>query len=53
MPFSAGFMVPHPPLAVHEVGRGDEMKIQATLDAFDTVAESSYASQSLSRILLF
>ena len=39
MPFSAGFMVPHPPLAVHEVGRGDEMKIQATLDAFDTVAE--------------
>ncbi len=39
MPFIAGFMVPHPPLAVHEVGRGDEKNIQATLDAFDRVAE--------------
>ncbi|MCR4656397.1 MAG: AmmeMemoRadiSam system protein A [Lachnospiraceae bacterium] len=39
MPFLAGFMVPHPPLAVHEVGKGDEKKIQATLDAFDRVAE--------------
>ena len=39
MPFSAGFMVPHPPLAVHEVGRGEEEKIGATIDAFDKVAQ--------------
>ena len=32
-------MVPHPPLAVHEIGRGDESKIQATLDAYDKVAQ--------------
>ncbi|MCR5488378.1 MAG: AmmeMemoRadiSam system protein A [Lachnospiraceae bacterium] len=38
MPILAGYMVPHPPLAVHEVGRGDGLKIQATLDAFDEVA---------------
>ncbi len=27
-------MVPHPPLAVHEVGRGEEFKIQDTLNGF-------------------
>ena len=27
-------MVPHPPLAVHEVGRGDEEKISDTLQAY-------------------
>ena len=31
-------MVPHPPIAVHEIGKGEEQKIQATLDSFDTVA---------------
>ncbi len=31
-------MVPHPPLAIAEVGRGDEKVIQATLDAYDEVA---------------
>ncbi len=39
MPFLAGFMVPHPPIAVAEVGRGEEKKIQATLNAFDEVAK--------------
>lgn len=38
MPFLAGYMVPHPPIAVHEIGRGEERKIQATLDAFSEVA---------------
>lgn len=27
-------MVPHPPIALHEVGRGEEEKISATLNAF-------------------
>ena len=31
-------MVPHPPLAVSEVGRGDEKKIQNTLDAYHQAA---------------
>ncbi len=35
----AGYMVPHPPLAVREVGRGDEKEIQDTLDAFAQVAQ--------------
>ncbi|MBR2653569.1 MAG: AmmeMemoRadiSam system protein A, partial [Lachnospiraceae bacterium] len=38
MPLLAGYMVPHPPIAVAEIGRGEEKKIQATLDAFDAVA---------------
>ncbi len=28
-------MVPHPPIALHEVGRGEEEKIQATLQAYE------------------
>ncbi len=38
MPVLAGYMVPHPPIAVHEIGRGEEKKIQPTLDSFDKVA---------------
>ena len=38
MPLLAGYMVPHPPIAVKEIGRGEELKIQATLDSFDEVA---------------
>ena len=34
----AGYMVPHPPIAVPEIGRGEEKKIQATLDSFAEVA---------------
>ncbi len=35
----AGFMVPHPPLIVPEVGRGGEEEVRATIDAYDTVAQ--------------
>lgn len=38
MSFLAGYMVPHPPIAVAEIGRGAEKKIQATLDSFAEVA---------------
>ena len=38
MPILAGYMVPHPPIAVKEIGRGEELKIQLTLDSFDEVA---------------
>lgn len=35
----AAFMVPHPPLIVPEVGRGEEKKIQKTIDAYGKVAQ--------------
>ena len=38
MSIEAGFMVPHPPLIVHEVGRGEEEGIRATIDAYTEVA---------------
>ena len=34
MGISAGFMVPHPPLIIPDVGRGEEKKIQKTIDAY-------------------
>lgn len=39
MALVAAYMMPHPPIAVHEIGRGDEAMIQDTLDAFHTAAE--------------
>ena len=38
MPVLRAYALPHPPLAVPPVGRGEENKIQATLSAFDEVA---------------
>ena len=38
MGITAAFMVPHPPLLVPEVGRGEEKKIQRTADAYEEVA---------------
>lgn len=40
MGISAGFMVPHPPLIIPEVGGGEEKKIQKTIDAYRKVAET-------------
>ncbi len=34
----AAFMVPHPPLIVPKVGRGEEKKIQKTIDAYGEIA---------------
>ena len=38
MAINYGFIVPHPPIAIHEVGKGRERKIQNTIDAFMSVA---------------
>ncbi len=38
MGIKAAFMVPHPPLIVHEVGRGGEEEVRKTIDAYETVA---------------
>ncbi len=39
MGISAGFMVPHPPLIIPDVGGGEEKKIQKTIDAYQKAAE--------------
>ena len=39
MPIIAGIMLPHPPLAISEVGGGEEQKIKSTLDGFKEAAE--------------
>ncbi len=39
MPVLAGYMVPHPPVAVAEIGRGDEEKIAPTIASFREVAK--------------
>lgn len=37
MSIHAAFIVPHPPLIIPEVGRGEEKKIQNTIDAYNEV----------------
>lgn len=38
MTILAAFMVPHPPIIIPEIGKGEEKKIQQTIDAYQTVA---------------
>ena len=45
-------MVPHPPLAVHEVGRGEEEKINDTLQAFHQASEEIRAAEPETVIVL-
>ena len=35
----SAYMVPHPPIAVHEIGKGEEKKIQHTIDAYEKVGK--------------
>lgn len=35
----SAYMVPHPPIAVAEIGRGEEKKIQKTIDAYEEVGK--------------
>lgn len=39
MGMTAAYMLPHPPLIVPEIGRGEEKKIQSTVDAYRMAAE--------------
>lgn len=39
MGIMAAFMVPHPPLIVPEIGRGEERKIQRTIETYRKIAE--------------
>ncbi|HEY8420367.1 MAG TPA: AmmeMemoRadiSam system protein A [Thermoclostridium sp.] len=38
MSLKAGFIVPHPPIILPEIGRGEERKIQKTTDAYMEIA---------------
>jgi aromatic ring-opening dioxygenase LigB subunit len=40
MPLLQTFIVPHPPIILPEIGRGEEMKIQETIDAYETIART-------------
>ncbi len=48
----AGFMTPHPPLIIPDVGRGEEKKIQKTIDAYQKVAEAIGRLQPETIVLL-
>lgn len=52
MGISAGFMVPHPPLIIPEVGHGEEKNIQKTIDAYQNAAESVGRLQPETIVLL-
>ena len=39
MSIIASFILPHPPLIIPEIGRGEERRIQKTIDAYDKVAK--------------
>ena len=45
MSILAGFMVPHPPMIVPEIGRGSEGQVQDTINAYERVAEEIAALQ--------
>ena len=38
MAILGAFIVPHPPLIIPEVGKGDEKKIQKTIDSYHEIA---------------
>ncbi len=52
MGISAGFMVPHPPLIIPEVGGGEEKKIQKTIDAYRKAAQMISSLQPEMIVLL-
>lgn len=39
MPILAGFIVPHPPLIVAEIGRGQQNQVRKTIDSYRSVAQ--------------
>ena len=52
MGISAGIMVPHPPLIIPDVGRGEEKKIQKTIAAYQKAAETIGRLQPETIVLL-
>ncbi|MGB7595368.1 MAG: AmmeMemoRadiSam system protein A [Erysipelotrichaceae bacterium] len=40
MSILGAFVLPHPPIVLHEIGHGEEEKIQSTIDGFKKVAQA-------------
>ncbi len=52
MGITAAFMVPHPPLIVPEIGKGQERAIQKTIDAYHEAAKRAAAQKPETVILI-
>jgi len=39
MKLKAGYVVPHPPLIIPQIGKGEELKIGKTIEAYDSIAK--------------
>lgn len=52
MSLVAAYIVPHPPLAVPQVGRGEERRIQDTLNAYEEVARRIAAHNPQTVVIL-
>ena len=52
MSIAAGFMVPHPPMIVPDIGRGSEKEIQDTIDAYERVADEVAALRPETIVIL-
>jgi len=39
MPITGAFILPHPPIILHEVGHGEETKIQKTINSYKEIAK--------------
>ena len=48
----AGFMLPHPPLIIPDIGRGQEQTIQNTIDAYHKAARELAALRPETIVLL-
>ena len=52
MSILAGFMLPHPPLIIPDIGRGEEQAIQNTIDAYHKAAQKLAALRPETIVLL-
>ena len=52
MAVAGGLIVPHPPLILHEIGRGEEFRIQRTIAAYRTAAKEAAVMQPETVVIL-
>ena len=52
MAVAGGFIVPHPPLILHEIGRGEEFRIQRTIVGYQAAAEEAAAIRPETVVIL-
>ena len=52
MAVAGAFIVPHPPLILPEIGRGEERKIQKTIDSYREIAKEAALMEPETVIIL-